>query len=411
MCGATLTAWRKNPALTSCDRTHRQLILATELFATTDSEYTARMFDNYAQDRAGLERICDRLRGEPWLALDTEFVRERTYYARLSLIQIAAPGVLVCIDPLAVAELDVLLEVLYAPHIVKVLHSARQDLEVFHDLRGSPPAPVFDTQIAAALSGQDEQISYAALVHSVLGVKLEKLHTRTDWSARPLSEDQLRYAADDVRYLRDVYQHLERKLTALGRRDWLTQECARLTQRELYENHPEQAYARIKGARGLPPGGQNVLRAVAAWREKAAQRRNLPRNWVLRDAVIVEIARQMPRSREQLESISGLGRGTLQTWGEAILGAVAQGLAAALAPARHNPGRLDSEQTRRYRAMVDAVERRASELQISAALLASRRDLKALARGERSGALLSGWRRQMIGDELLAMPADAGAGK
>ncbi|MEE8210614.1 MAG: ribonuclease D [Acidiferrobacterales bacterium] len=366
------------------------------------------MFDDFVKDRAGLERICDRLRAERWIALDTEFVRERTYYARLSLIQIATPHRIVCIDPLAVPNLDVLLDVIYAERLLKVLHSARQDLEVFHDLRGAPPAPVFDTQIAAALAGNDEQIGYGALVQAVLCVKLAKLHTRTDWSARPLSDDQLRYAEDDVRYLRDLYKYFEQKLAALGRREWLTEECGRLTQSELYQNNPEQAHTRIKGGRALPPSGQNVMRAVATWRERSAQARDLPRNWVLRDAAIVELARQLPQSREQLEQINGLGRGTVKKWGEAILGAIAQGLAAPPALVNGDSNRLDAEQTRLYRAMVDIVDQRARELRISSALIATRRDLKSLVRGETNGALRAGWRRQVVGDELVAMLANVG---
>ena len=178
------------------------------------------------QEPASLAPLCEQLRDAPWLALDTEFMRTRTYYARLCLVQVATPDVIACIDPLALPTIEPLLEVIYAPHVLKVIHSARQDLEVFADIRGAPPAPVFDTQIAASLCGYDDQIGYGALVESITGHKLPKLHTRADWEARPLPPDQLHYAEDDVRYLRDVYALLVQKLEALGRTTWLAEECA-----------------------------------------------------------------------------------------------------------------------------------------------------------------------------------------
>ena len=172
------------------------------------------------QDDAALRALCARLAGAEWIALDTEFMRVRTYSARLCLIQVATPEVIACIDPLAV-NIDPLLDLLYEPRALKVLHAARQDLEVFFDIRQAVPAPVFDTQIAAALTGYDDQIGYSALVEKITGQLLPKVNQRADWAARPLTPELVAYAADDVRYLCKVYRHLEQKLAALGRREWL----------------------------------------------------------------------------------------------------------------------------------------------------------------------------------------------
>ena len=198
------------------------------------------------QDTTTLVSLCESLRDGPWMALDTEFMRTRTYYARLCLVQVATPETIACVDTLALRDIDPLLEVIYAPDLLKVVHAARQDLEVFADMRGTPPAPVFDTQIAASLCGYDDQIGYGTLVETITGHKLPKLHTRADWEVRPLPPDQLHYAADDVRYLRDVYQHLAQKLEDLGRTGWLQEECATLTQPALYRNDPRTACRRSK---------------------------------------------------------------------------------------------------------------------------------------------------------------------
>lgn len=365
------------------------------------------MFDEFVQDQARLVQVCRRLRGEPRIALDTEFVRERTYYAQLCLIQIATSDRLICIDPLAFKDLGILLDVIYDQHILKVLHSARQDLEVFHDLRGTPPAPVFDTQIAAALVGHEDQIGYGALVEALHGVKLEKLHTRANWAARPLGQGQLDYAEDDVRHLRVLYERLAAQLAELGRGDWLIEECARLTAPHLYRNDPDHAYERIKKGRTLPPANQQMLRALASWRERTAQRRNLPRNWVLRDTALLELVQANPTCHKQLEDIKGVGAGTVRKWGNAILQAIADGRAAPPVPLWREPKRLTPAQVQLCHRMLTLVKKRAREQGISPALLATRKDIQALVHGDTKVTLLTGWRRQVVGEKLLAMLDDS----
>ncbi len=364
------------------------------------------MNESLVQDLTSLARSCESLRTHPWIALDTEFMRTRTYYARLCLVQVATPEVIACVDTIALPSIEPLLEVIYSPRVLKVIHAARQDLEVFADIRGAPPAPVFDTQIAASLCGYDDQIGYGALVESITGHKLPKLHTRADWEARPLPPDQLHYAEDDVRYLRDVYQFLAQKLEGLGRADWLREECAALTDPGLYRNDPHQAWRRLKQGQSLPAAAQMLLRELAAWREPTAQKHNLPRGWVASDAALVETALAAPTTVEALGHIAGMGGSPARKWGEEILQAVQRGLS--LKPERlwEEPQRLDRQQQALYEQLQARVRAVAGEMKISATLIAPRRELLKLIAGDSSGSLARGWRRALIGEELLALCAN-----
>lgn len=361
------------------------------------------MNESLIQDPTSLARSCESLRTHAWMALDTEFMRTRTYYARLCLVQVATPEVIACVDTVALSGIEPLLEIIYSPHVLKVIHAARQDLEVFADIRGTPPTPVFDTQIAASLCGYDDQIGYGALVESITGHKLPKLHTRADWEARPLPPDQLHYAEDDVRYLRDVYQFLAQKLEELGRADWLREECVALTDPGLYRNDPRQAWRRLKQGQSLPPMAQTILRELAAWRELAAQKHNLPRGWVASDAALVETALAAPTTVEALGHIAGMGGSPARKWGEEILQAVQRGLG--LKPERlwEEPQRLDRQQQALYEQLQARVRAIAAEMKISATLIAPRRELLKLIASDYSGSLARGWRRALIGEELLQL--------
>lgn len=351
---------------------------------------------------AQLEDLIGQLGAAPWIALDTEFMRERTYYARLCLVQVATPSVIACVDALRLPSIDPLLDLLQAPTTLKVLHAARQDLEVFWDRRQALPAPVFDTQIAAALLGRDQQIGYGNLVESITGVRLPKLATRTDWSARPMSEAQLRYAFDDVRYLREVYLHLERELERLGRRAWLDEECAQLTDPQLYRNDPERAWRRLRAGQSLAPQAQAVLAALAAWREREAQRRNLPRGWVVKDAVLVDLARRAPRTLDELASTPGLAPAILRQSGAAILAEIDRARAAPAAPLWPAFDPPDAVRQQLYKEMAARVQACAAREHISATLLATRQDLQQLIQSGDSP-VLHGWRRAVIGEELAAL--------
>jgi ribonuclease D len=360
---------------------------------------------------AALAACLERWRAQPWIALDTEFVRVKTYYARLCLLQVCVPGEApVCIDPLAV-DITPLLDFLREPQRPKIIHAARQDLEVLthHGSDGTPPGPVFDTQIAAALCGFDPQTGYAELVEAATGVRLEKRHTRAQWDRRPLSAEELRYAEDDVRYLGEVYAFLSERLAALGRTAWLEEECAALLDPALYRFDPERAYLRLKQGAQLPPASQPVLQKLAAWRERTAQRQNLPRHWVVPDAVLVAIAARLPADETALRRIPGAGGAIARRWGEEILAAVREGLA-------QGPRRLWPEavplQTRErllLERLGERVEARARSLGLAPSVLATRRDLVPLACNPPADSpVLHGWRYETIGAELLALARRGG---
>lgn len=358
------------------------------------------------QDAAALNRLCAGLADKHWVALDTEFTRERTFYARLGLVQLATADIVACVDPLRV-DLSPLLDALYDPRLLKILHAGRQDLEVFHDVRRDVPRPVFDTQIAAALLGYADQIGYAALVEAITGVKLAKLHTRTNWEARPLTPEQLRYAADDVAYLRDVYHALAARLDECGRRAWLVQECEALTNPALYRNDPESAYLRLGAGGRLAREAQPLLKALAAWRERTAQARDRPRAWIAPDTTLIEIARGAPASLDELRAVKDVTPTAINTHGAEILRIVDAARAAPperLWPTPESPTPVQQHLAQR---MLERVKTVAAANAINPGVVATRRSVLALIR-DRSGPLTDGWRRELVGEELLAMAAGAG---
>jgi ribonuclease D len=333
------------------------------------------------------------------LALDTEFVRERTYYPRLCLIQAATGGQIVLIDVLAIADGGALSPVLTDPGRPKILHAARQDIEALLPLTGAPLAPVFDTQQAAALLGFPAQIGYAELVRQLLGVELAKGHARTDWSRRPLSREQLAYAADDVRYLPAIAAALGERLSAAGRRAWFDEESAALRDIALYRVEPAEAWRRLKGLERLDNAAFSAARALAAWRERRAMARNLPRGWVLPDAAIHQLAQSRPRA--------GSCRTPMpyrRAWLRARPSFDRRDFAAAPddLPLRDAVGRAARCLSCGWRS-VAGLAAIAGELDIQPEILATRRELAALARGARDLSVLAGWRRGVVGERLLAV--------
>ena len=355
-------------------------------------------------DDAALADLCRALEGAEWLAVDTEFLRERTYRAKLCLVQVADHDIVACVDPLAIADLTPLTRLLHAPAVRKVLHAARQDLEVFHDLEARVPAPLFDTQIAAAYLGHDDQIGYAALVQAVTGHTLAKTQTRTDWSKRPLTSAQLEYAADDVRHLRTVYEALLDQLAARGRLAWVENDCARLTDPGLYANDPEQAWRRVRGGADLPPAGQQVLRALAVWRERTAQERDRPRSWIVRDELLFELARRQPDGTLALTSIAGLDDQTLQRHGAGILAAIEIGRRAEPAVLWERVAPFDRAQSERVRRLMQQVRELAAQHALAPAVLATRRDIERLVRGADPVALFPDWRAELLAPLFGALP-------
>lgn len=357
---------------------------------------------------AQLEKCCEHLSQQTWLAVDTEFMREKTYYPQLCLTQIASTEHIYCIDMLAITDTRILQDVLACRDIIKVFHAARQDLEVLHLLSGAPPAPVFDTQIAAALLGYDDQLGYAALIETITGTVLEKGYQRADWSRRPFAGDQLEYAANDVRYLSAVYPVLLDRLEELDRLNWLRQECERLTDPALYTGTPELAYLRIKQGRALSPAQQHVLKSLADWRERVAQKNNRPRNWIARDGLLVYLAQNQPGNIGQLQQARGLPDNIRENEGEAILAAIAAALTDNDSPLYDVAGPLTSAQTKMRDQMMVRLKIKAEELRIRPTMLAARREVDTIARGNDASILLHGWRREVIGEELLSLREDTG---
>lgn len=368
---------------------------------------------DYIQDVAGLNSLCERLAASDRLALDTEFMGEESFQPRLEIIQVATEEVIAIIDHQAVPDLQALFDRLADPRILKVLHAGRQDLEIFSVRSGTVPVPVFDTQVAAAMVGYGPQIGYAQLVQQVLGIALEKTETFTNWAQRPLTPHQLQYAVEDVSYLLPLHRHLVARLSALGRVDWAEEEFRRLEASAGEQSRaPYLRYQRVRGWEGLNPRARGVLRELAAWREQEAQRRDRPRGRILRDEILVEIARRMPRTLEAMGALRGLQPSQLEKYGEALLSAMQRGLAV---PERDLPQaekrrRMDPETAGLADLLSTALRVRAVEASISPQLLASAADLEVFALERGRGAaeklpILQGWRRGLAGEHLLQVLA------
>ncbi len=359
----------------------------------------------YIDRPAALAECCARLRNATWLALDTEFIREKTYYPQLCLIQVATEEEIACIDPLALPELDPLLDLLYDPAITKVFHAAYQDLEIFFHLRGAVPAPVFDTQLAATVLGYGEQIGYAALVKAVLGVELDKSQTRTDWSRRPLDGAQLAYAADDVRYLCQVYRRQHAELGRLQRLDWLTEDFCALSDPRQYAMPAEDLWQRIRGHQQLRGVQLAVLRALSGWREERAIAADRPRRWIAGDEVLLELARHQPKNLEGMQRIRGLESGLLRRHGQTLLNLIARTLnePAELWPRLPASRRLSQTQEALVDAMLAVVRLRGAQQGVSPQTLAGRQELERLLGGEEDVPLLHGWRAAVAGREVAAL--------
>jgi len=347
------------------------------------------------EDRA-LADLCRSLASAEWLALDTEFLRERTYRARLCLVQVADPHTIACIDPLAITDLGPLLSLLHTVSVRKVLHAARQDLEVFFDIEQRVPAPILDTQVAAAFLGHDDQIGYGTLVTAITGTMLAKTETRTDWSKRPLTAAQIGYAADDVRYLRPVYESLIEQLATRNRLGWVQQHCTALTDPSLYQADPDNAWRRLRGGADLPATHQQILCALAAWREREAQTRDLPRSWIVRDEVLYELARQAPETVQALAGIPKFDERTSRRHARGILDAIAEGRRSEPLPIWTRLVPLTPAQAGLVKQLMGEVRALAARHTLAPAVLATRRDIESLVRGTEPAMLWKDWRAELL---------------
>jgi ribonuclease D len=349
-----------------------------------------------------LDQLCQKIAQEPWVALDTEFLREKTYYPKFCLLQIATLEWVACIDPIALPSLEPLFDVLYRQDIVKVLHSCQQDIEIFYQLTGKIPEPIFDTQLAAPVLGIQDNPGYAMLVSSFLNVNLDKAHTRTDWSIRPLTEEQLQYAADDVIYLAQIYQIMLKKLSDLGRSDWLQDDFSRLMNQDLYELPPEKAWLKVRGKNKLTGRQLSVLQALAVWREETAKQENKPRGWLMRDDLLLDIARLQPVSMKDLFKVRNINGRTVNQYGQHLCQLIQE--AKTQPPIKLHENGKSPKKTQQQEAIVDllaaVVRVRAAQNSLNPSILAARKDLELLLLEDPQCSLLQGWRYEMAGKEL-----------
>jgi ribonuclease D len=368
--------------------------------------------ERYITDGAGLETLCKQLRSSRRIGLDTEFVGEDSFVPKLELIQVAAQDIAAVIDFPAVqahGSLAPLWDVICDPRVEKIVHAGRQDLDLFALHAGQLPKPFFDTQVAAAMLGFGAQVAYANLVQRIHGTRLAKAHTFTNWSARPLSTEQISYAAEDVQFLLPLHTHLQRRLEALGRTEWVREEFSRLeTAVTEKSKDPLERFQRIRGWDSLKPRQAAVLRDLAAWRETEARRRNVPRGRVMRDEVLLQLARHPPANVEALRGLRGLHGAEVDRTGEQLIATIRASLA--LPPSAWPQVLRDRKPEPESIGLVELLQAvlkaRAAEAEIAPTLLATSADLQALVEAKEKQRtpdlpVLRGWRRELVGDLLL----------
>jgi ribonuclease D len=358
---------------------------------------------DYIDDDDGLEQFCEALGRATCCAIDTEFIRESTYFPELALVQIASDDLLGCIDPLAITEFAPLAGLLAKHSLLKVFHSPSQDLEILYQKFGSVPTPVFDTQLAAAVLGYSHQISYADLVQRVTGISLEKKHTRANWTRRPLSRDELDYAMDDVRYLLAVYRHLDEKLESSQRRGWIEKDLRAMSDAANYEIDETLLWKRLRGVQKLKGEKLQIASDLCQWREQVAKRQNRPRRWIAKDDAIVEIARRRPASLEALAAIPELSDKTVKRHGEKLLAIVARAADTDSSqwPRQEKIQSLDPRQTALGDCLMALCRSIADRNDIALATLATRKDVDNLILNQKTSRLTQGWRFAMVGEQLL----------
>ncbi len=334
------------------------------------------------------------------IGVDTEFMREKTFFAELCLIQIATNDDIYCVDPLASDDMRSFWECV--TDRTWVVHSARQDIEVVYQTAQLMPKCIFDTQIAAGLLGYAPQLGYANLANELFGVEIAKSHTRADWSKRPLTDALLQYAAEDVEYLLPAYSALAESLDRQSRLAWAEEDSARLLSPVLYDIDPRLAIDRLKGARNLRGRRRSAAASLAAWRESQALRSNRPRQWVTRDSVLIDLAFKLPASIEALQDIEGLSPGLIRRAGKTIIAAIAE--SDADDDDYMPPTAPDEAQKALLKQMQNHVADRAADLGLAAETLASKKDLSAvIMSGARDSRLLNGWRHEVVGEQILQM--------
>ena len=346
------------------------------------------------------DNISQNITGHEQLGVDTEFMREKTYFAQLCLVQISTRDSIFCVDPLVKNSQTEFWKQLLSSNWV--VHSARQDIEVVSQTVDAMPSKIFDTQIAAGLIGMPAQVGYAGLVKELFDVTMAKSHTRADWTRRPLAEAVLDYAAEDVEYLLPAADILSEKLDQKGRLDWARQDSALLLDPALYDISGETAIDRLKGARNFHGDKRAAAVRLATWREEEAIRRNRPRQWIVRDNILLDIAYKSPTSEKQLSEIEGVPPKLLARFGRQLIEIVA---ASNDSDNNYQPPRPpDETQKALLKEMQSAVAECAKDLGLAIETVASKRELSSvIISGKRDTRVFNGWRRELIGERLLQM--------
>lgn len=357
----------------------------------------------YIDSNEQLAEFCEKIKQAEYCAIDTEFVREKTYYPILSLIQVASEEYMGCIDPLVIDNFSPLISLIQDQNLIKVFHSPSQDLEILFQQFSHIPQPIFDTQLAAAVLGYDYQIGYAELVNQITGVKLEKKHTRANWNRRPLSQDEIDYAMDDVRYLRPVYLALKSELEAKKRYAWIEKDLLSMTSISNYQIETDDLWKRLKGVQKLRGVELQIARHLCQWREQMAQQKNLPRRWIVKDDLLIDIARIKPSEIEDLDATREVNDKFLQKHGNTILQIVA---AAKNTPTSEWPQHdIKSSLSIHQQALGDCLMAlcrvAAEDNQIALGTLATRKDIDNLIVNRKNSRLSQGWRFSMVGEKLL----------
>ncbi len=348
-----------------------------------------------------LSAFCERAAPYGVLAVDTEFLRERTYHPMLCLIQVATDDESVAIDPLAIEDLGPLKALLADHGKTKVFHACDQDIEIIYDTMGIMPEPMFDTQLAAAFLGHRMQIGYGALVQAMEGVRLPKADGLTDWSHRPLDTDQLEYAEDDVRYLPHIYRQMMDELIRRDRLSWVVPELQQICDRMVQRHDPREAYLHLKRSSSLTRKQLAIAREVCAWREQSAPARNLPRKWVMADEVIVELCRHAPRDVERLRRIRGTQSLSAKD-AEALMRAIRKGVHCdpkAYPQVKHR-SRTSADTDSVIDLMYAMLRLLSDSSGVAIPLIATRDDLQSFLMGDKDSPLRSGWRYELAGSKL-----------
>lgn len=356
-------------------------------------------------DSAALAAFCQKVAGSPYLSVDTEFLRDKTYYPKLCLLQIASPDEAAVIDPLAEGmDLAPVFALMQNPNIVKVFHAARQDVEIFYLLSGQVPRPLFDTQIAAAVCGYGESVGYETLVNRIVGAELDKSSRYTDWSVRPLSEKQLAYAVSDVTHLRVIYSTLKAQVEKAGRASWIEEEHAMMQDSKLYHVEPEDAWQRLRVGT-MRPKYLAALRELAKWRELEARKLNVPRGRIVKDETLVEIASSLPKKEADLHRLRGFDKHLSKARVTSILEAVQTAME--LPPSEYpqvKGGKRPTENVTSAVAMLQLLLKVQADVHgIASSMITDKDELQEIALGSSDCQALSGWRGDVFGQKALAL--------